>query len=146
MTDAIVAKLTTVDRPAWEVLFQAYAEFYGTRIDRPVLDRDWDAFERDETMHAFGACVDDRLVGIVHFLKHASTNGPDVCYIQDLYVLPDARGQGVARALIDAVVQIARQQHCRRVYWVTHETNTTARALYDKVATKDGFIRYQIGL
>jgi hypothetical protein len=52
----------------------------------------------------------------------------------------------VARALIAAVVKWAAAHECARVYWHTHETNTTARRLYDQVADYRGFIRYQIEL
>jgi GNAT superfamily N-acetyltransferase len=82
----------------------------------------------------------------VHFLEHVSTSAADVCYLQDLFTEPRARGQGVARALIAAVVDAARVRGCSRVYWVTHESNTTARRLYDQVAVNSGFIRYQIPL
>jgi GNAT superfamily N-acetyltransferase len=53
-------------------------------------------------------------------------------------------GRGAARALIDAVADWAWARGCRRVYWNTHASNSTARRLYDKVAENRGFIRYQI--
>ena len=73
-------------------------------------------------------------------------SAPDVCYLQDLFTAPDVRGKGVARALIAAVADWARAHDCCRVYWMTHESNATARRLYDKVAQNRGFIRYQIEL
>ncbi len=86
------------------------------------------------------------LVGITHFFVHPSTSGPDVCYLQDLFTDEAARGQGAGRALIAAVADWARAQGCGRLYWQTHESNATARALYDKVAVNRGFIRYDIAL
>jgi GNAT superfamily N-acetyltransferase len=146
MADVSIDRLALADRAEWERLFRGYLAFYKTSLDDSALDRAWNEFERDEVMHALGARLDGRLVGIVHYLEHASTSAADVCYLQDLFTEPEARGRGVARALIAAVVDVARALGCSRVYWVTHESNATARHLYDQVAVNSGFIRYQIPL
>ncbi|MGA9857800.1 MAG: GNAT family N-acetyltransferase, partial [Solirubrobacteraceae bacterium] len=138
-----ITRLTDADHNRWEALFRAYMDFYERAPTQEVYDRAWRLLTGDEVMHAYGARLDGRLVGIVHFLVHANTSAADVCYLQDLFTAPEARGQGVGRALIAAVTDWARARGCSRVYWSTHESNTTARRLYDTVAEYRGFIRYE---
>ncbi|GAA2843229.1 GNAT family N-acetyltransferase [Kribbella solani] len=141
-----IGRLDGTDRGAWQELFAGYNEFYGRTMPDEFFAQAWERFGRDEEVHALGARLDGQLVGIAHFLTHASTTAPDACYLQDLFTAPEARGQGVARALLEAVTAWARERECGRVYWSTHESNTTARRLYDQVAENRGFILYVIPL
>lgn len=141
-----IGRLTPENRCDWQELFRGYNEFYERALTEAMAERAWAEFRRDDRMHALGATLDGRLVGITHFLIHASTTTPDVCYLQDLFTAPDVRGQGIGAALIAAVVDWARARDCGRVYWMTHETNTRARRLYDHVAAHTGFIRYELDL
>jgi GNAT superfamily N-acetyltransferase len=141
-----VRRLTPEDRQAWEHLFRAYIEFYERAEPDEMYERAWGEFLADTTLHARGATLDGELVGITHFLVHPSTSGPDVCYLQDLFTHPDARGKGVGRALIDAVADWARERGCPRLYWHTKFSNLRARQLYDKMADDSSFVRYQIDL
>jgi GNAT superfamily N-acetyltransferase len=130
----------------WEALIRAYSDFYKRTLEPAAADRAWAAFVQESVMHALGARLGGRLVGVAHFLRHASTTAGDVCYLQDLFTAPHVRGQGVGRALIASVVEWARGRGCSRVYWSTHDSNATARRLYDHVAVNNGFIRYVIEL
>jgi GNAT superfamily N-acetyltransferase len=141
-----IGKLAPSDRDAWETLFRAYIDFYQRAEPPEMYERAWREFQADTRLHALGARLDGKLAGITHFFVHPSTSGPDVCYLQDLFTDPEARGQGVARALIAAVADWAQAHGCRRLYWHTQASNTTARYLYDKVAENRGFIQYLIEL
>ena len=141
-----IGKLVEADRADWENLFCGYNEFYERTLPAEIYDQAWTAFQDDTGMHALGAKHDGQLVGIAHFLVHPSTTAADVCYLQDLFTAPQARGQGVARALIADVTEWARRRDCSRLYWSTREDNATARRLYDRVAHYRGFIRYEVTL
>jgi GNAT superfamily N-acetyltransferase len=141
-----VSRLQPDDRDVWEEMFRAYIDFYGRSEPDEMYDRAWRQFGEDDVMHALCARLDGRLVGIAHFLIHVSTSAADSCYLQDLFTAPDARGQGVARSLIVAVEDWARQRGCARLYWHTQESNHTARRLYERLAENRGFIVYQMQL
>ncbi|MFL5861598.1 MAG: GNAT family N-acetyltransferase [Solirubrobacteraceae bacterium] len=145
-TDLQVGALGPHDRPQWERLFRAYIDFYERTMSDEMYARAWDAFQSGERMHARGAWLDGSLVGIAHFFVHANTSGPDVCYLQDLFTAPGARGHGVATGLIEEVAAWSRDQGCMRLYWTTHQSNATARRVYDRVAENRGFIRYELDL
>jgi len=138
--------LRSEDRFAWETLARGYKEFYKTPTSDEEYDTAWKRLLQQDAVFGLGAKVDGKLVGIAHFLFHTSIWAPKVCYLQDLFTLHEARGRGVARALIQAVAQEARKHSARRYYWLTHEDNAVARALYDKVGKYNGFIRYDFSL
>jgi GNAT superfamily N-acetyltransferase len=140
-----IRPLTADDRNAWEPLWQGYLTFYKSSLPREVTETTWRRFlDPAEPMHGLVAVLDGRIVGIVHCIYHRSTwTTGDYCYLQDLFTAEEARGRGVARALIEAVYEKAKSHGASRVYWLTHETNTAAQALYDKVAARSGFIQYR---
>ncbi|HEY1715863.1 MAG TPA: GNAT family N-acetyltransferase [Solirubrobacteraceae bacterium] len=141
-----IGPLTDADRAVWESLFRGYIDFYERTLPDERYDQAWRELRSGARMHALGARSDGELIGIAHFFIHANTSGPDVCYLQDLFTAPESRGQGAATALIEAVAAWARERGCMRLYWSTHESNATARRVYDRVATNRGFIRYEIDL
>ena len=143
--DLAIRPVGADERAAWEPLWNGYLTFYETALASEVTDVTWQRLhDPSEPMFLIGAYAGDRLVGIVHYLFHRScwTIG-DYCYLQDLFVAPDARGLGAGRALIEAVENKAREAGAARIYWLTKEDNLAARALYDKLADRSGFIQYR---
>ena len=133
------------ERAAWEPLWKGYLTFYKATLPPEQNDLTWARLhDPAEPMHLLGAYVDGKLEGIVHYLFHRSTwTDGNYCYLQDLFVAEGGRNHGLGRALIDAVYDKAREAGASRVYWLTQESNDTARALYDKVADRPGFIQYR---
>ena len=140
-----VRPVLPTDFDRWLPLWKGYHRFYEREIAEAITQSTWKRFfDSYEPVHALVAERDGALLGLAHYLFHRNTAaiGP-VCYMQDLFTAETARGQGVGRALIEAVYERAQAAGSPRVYWMTHETNRTARALYDKVAERSGFIQYR---
>ena len=144
----LVRDLKDADHDAWRPLWDGYNAFYGregaTALSPDITRATWGRFfDPAEPVHALVAESGGQIVGLVHYLYHRSTTRIELtCYLQDLFTAPEARGQGVARALIHAVYEAAARAGVKRVYWQTHVTNAPGRALYDQVARHHGFIVY----
>jgi len=140
---------TPADFPQWLPLWQGYNKFYGrsgpTALPEEITHTTWARFfDAQEPMHVLLAESEGRLLGLAHYIFHRSTIllAP-ICYLNDLYTDETARGQGIGKALIEAVYEQAKIAGSSRVYWQTHETNLVARKLYDQIAERSGFIVYR---
>ncbi|MFC5496831.1 GNAT family N-acetyltransferase [Caenimonas terrae] len=145
---AIIRPVEQSDRAAWLPLWDGYNAFYGrdgaTALDPAITSATWRRFfDPAEPVFALVAQAQGRVVGLAHYLHHRSTTRIEpTCYLQDLFTAPEARGQGVGRALIEAVYREAAAAGIRRVYWQTQQSNAAARLLYDQLARHQGFIVY----
>ena len=140
--------MAPTDREAWQPLWDGYNAFYGregaTALAPAITHATWQRFfDPSEPVFALVAESQGRLLGLTHYLFHRSTTRLELtCYLQDLFTAPQARGQGVGRALIEGVYGAAQASGVHRVYWQTHQTNSAGRQLYDRVARHLGFIVY----
>ena len=150
MTDRVcIRPLTAADQDGWRHLWDGYNAFYGregeTALPEAVTQTTWRRF-LDPLEPVFALLAEDqgRVVGLAHYLFHRSTARVEpVCYLNDLFTLPELRGRGIGRALIAAVCAQAQAAGARRVYWQTQKSNAAARRLYDVVAGFKGFIVYE---
>jgi len=145
-TEIVVTSFAASDKERWKELWTAYLAFYETTLADEIIESTWQRIiNKSGSLRGLGARIRStgKLVGLTHFLLHESAWNPrPACYLQDLFVDPDQRGTGVGRLLIEAVADKARALECYKVHWLTHQTNTTARRLYDNLAVNEGFIRY----
>ena len=140
-----VRPLRATDKAQWSALWTGYLAYYETSRPQAIFDLYFDRLLGDDPQDFNGLVAesDGRLVGLTHYLFHRhGWSEPNTCYLQDLYADPSRRGQGVGRALIEAVYAAADAAGVPTVYWLTQDFNSTARRLYDRIGVKTPFIRY----
>jgi ribosomal protein S18 acetylase RimI-like enzyme len=149
MMTVTIRPLAAEDRPSWIALFRDYLAFYQTSIPEDDIELsfaraiDPDYAARFTLVAAPDPTGGERLAGIVNCILHDHNWRPEgVCYLQDLFVAPAFRGQGIGRRLIEAVYAEADARNVPSVYWITQQSNASARLLYDRVGTLTEFIKY----
>jgi GNAT superfamily N-acetyltransferase len=145
MSTLQIRPITAADHAAWLPLWQGYQRFYKAEIAAAVSALTWQRFlDPAEPMHAALAWQDGVAVGLVHLIYHRSCwTECDYCYLQDLFVSEQLRGVGAGRQLIEYAYAQAQAAGCSRVHWLTQEDNTQARLLYERIASRSGFIQYR---
>lgn len=146
MTQIRIRPITPEDEGEWRDLWSAYLSFYKTSVPEEVYRTTFRRLcdSQNTAQQGLLAIQDGIPAGLVHFIFHPHNwRVEEVCYLQDLYADRAVRGQGIGRALIEAVYKSADNRGCPSVYWMTQEFNETARLLYDRIGTLTPFIKYQ---
>lgn len=142
-----VRPLRAEDHDAWLPLRRGYAAFYG-RTPTPEQDErlwSWLLDPAHESEGLVAVDEDDRPVGLAHVRPFARPLAVETgLFLDDLFVDPAQRGQGIARVLLDHLRELAAERGCDVVRWLTAEDNATARGLYDQVATATPFVTYDM--
>lgn len=146
MADApLIRDAAPADHKAWLALWMDYLTFSHTDLRPEVTRNVWLGItEPNPRFRCRLAVVGGKLLGFAIHHPHVSTwsVNPD-CYLEDLFVAEQARGLGLGRALLDDLVAIARTSGWERLYWMTDQTNSRARQLYNSYSAADGTIRYR---
>lgn len=144
----IVRPISEIDKVQWLPLWRGYIEFYKAIIPESQYELTWGRL-LDPASDSFGLVAeeDGKLLGIAHYSFQSSTWAPvNYCYLEDLFVSPKLRGNGIGKALIDAVLAVALESGSSRLYWNTDASNSTARRLYDRFTRESGKVQYRIQL
>lgn len=143
-----VRQIQVEDKSSWQELYLAYLKFYESEPVESSTELLWNRLTKlDPEIQGLVAESNGEIVGIAHFHYQLSTWSDTFhCYLEDLYVTESSRGKGVATMLIAEVKKLAIEYNCSELFWITKESNQTARKLYDKVAAVSDFVRYEIRL
>ena len=140
-----IRPLMAEDRTYWGQMWGDYLSFYETDVAPEIYETTFARLidSTNRVQNALFAELDGVAVGIVHYIYHAHNwRAENVCYLQDLYSKEAVRGQGIGRALIEAVYAAADANGTPSVYWMTQDFNENARLLYDRIGTLTPFIKY----
>ena len=145
-TPCIIRAALPSDEPAWRELWRGYCEFYEVDVSDAVTNRTWKRIlDPDAQVMCIVAEVDGQVYGFANCVVHENTwETQAVCYLEDLFVTPAARGRGIGRALIEWLRNAMRAEGWARLYWTTRADNAVARRLYDQFTSADDFVRYVI--
>ena len=132
---------------AWRDLFEGYADFYAVRLQNSVADTVWQWLHDPQHVLRGIAARDaaQRPIGLAHIRACPRTlAGTEIGFLDDLFVIPEARGGGAAPALFEAIADLARTQQWSTVRWITQHFNARGRAFYDRyTGGASDFILYQ---
>lgn len=147
--DIRVRPVAAVDRTQWDRLYKAYADFYKVEQTPEMRDRVWSWLH--DPAHEVKCLValndSGELIGITHYRPFARPLAAAMgCYLDDLFVTPEARGSGAVDALIDGVKAVSVEHGWSVVRWITAENNYRGRGVYDRVANRTQWVTYEIKL
>ena len=139
----------TSDATAWRAMWAAYCTFYDQTLPESITEGVWARIlDSTSPVHCLIARGEDGTpFGFANYVLHPHTwSDKTVCYLEDLYVAPEARGHGVGHALIEHLIETGKTSGWARVYWHTEIGNAAARRLYDRFKPADDFVRYTVSI
>ena len=142
----MIRKLERKDKENWAKLYNGYADFYKIPMNPVVLDTLW-GWIHNESNDVNGLCfeLEGKIVGIAHYrTMPRPIKGQYICFLDDLFVEPEFRGQQIAQKLISHLKSLSKKNNWGGIRWITHSSNKTAKNLYGKIAFNTGFELYEL--
>jgi GNAT superfamily N-acetyltransferase len=139
-----IRPLELKDADEWHILWAGYLEFYETEITKEQTQLTWQRLnDASFDMHGLVAELDGKVVGIAHYsFTYSSWAASPHLYLEDLFVDPEHRGNGIGKKLILALEEPAKARGSEKIYWETHKDNKVARSLYEGIAELSEFVTY----
>ena len=144
MSAPVIRSALPSDEAVWRRMWRGYLDFYESDVSDEVTNRTWKRIlDPDSAVKCIVAESDGAVCGFANCVVHENTwETQPVCYLEDLFVNPAARGRGIGAALIEWLRIAMRAEGWARVDWGTRENNVAARRLYDRFTQADDFVRY----
>lgn len=142
----VVNELSVQDKAQWQALYRGYAEFYKVPMNQDVLDTVWSwIFDENNAFYALVAKDDaGQCLGLMHYRAMPSPlRGQWVGFLDDLFIKPECRGQGIVEVLYESLNESAVDKGWPFVRWITAENNYRGRGVYDKLSDKTHWVTYQ---
>lgn len=149
MTGLIIRPVAASDASAWRALWQGYLDFYDAAdLPAETTAATWARIlDPDSPVKCTVAVLDDDVAGFAVTVMHPGTwTTRPLCYLEDLFVNPAARGRGIGRTLIAALAEQGRREGWEKLYWQTHKENVRAQKLYETLCPQTDWRRYDYDL
>ena len=142
----MIRKLEQKDKKNWDKLYKGYADFYKVTMNTEILDTLW-GWIQDENHIVKGICfeLEGKIVGIAHYrTMPRPIKGQYIGFLDDLFIVPEFRGQQIAQKLISHVKSLSKANNWGGIRWITHSSNKNGKKLYDKIGNNTGFELYEL--
>ncbi|MCB1557119.1 MAG: GNAT family N-acetyltransferase [Alphaproteobacteria bacterium] len=138
MTAPFIQPLTATDYDQWRPLWEENNEgLCASDVTRETWRR---LIDPDSPVHGLALHANAQIAGILHYVLHPTTGQiAPVCYMQDVFIRPDHRRKGYARALIAELAHIGKQKGWARIYWLADSRNEAAQTLYKTLGIRLDF-------
>ena len=134
------------DKDDWLILFQGYADFYQVKINDNIINTVWKWLHTpDHELQGIVGEINNKVIAFAHYRRMPSSlRGKDIGFLDDLYVLPECRGQQIGEQLIIRLKQISIEKKWNLVRWITRDNNVRAKKVYDKVSNLTNWDVYEL--
>jgi GNAT superfamily N-acetyltransferase len=132
------------DHADWLALWRDWQVHMSGAVPEEVTQKSWSRIiAPDSGLFCLLAREDGQTVGFANVSEtpFAWTGGP-ILFLQDLYVVPGRRGQGIGAGLLQAVYDEADAIGARQVFWMVDEDDAGLQAFYARQGVRSPYLRF----